>query len=178
MKDKPALNSKILPAISIILALLWLAGCKGGKIESGTQPAKPEKPPAAAAAAGEEGAGEGKKLAWSYDPTGKRDPFARPDRLPEGEAKGILQYNLDQMYIDGIFVGAGRDIAHIILPDATDWFIKVGDEIGLNRGRVKQILADGIVVEEQYLDPVDPQKIRIVEKVLKMEPVSSTLPGR
>jgi hypothetical protein len=52
----------------------------------------------------------------------------------------------------------------------------VGDEIGVNRGRVKQILPDGIVVEEQYLDPADPQKIRIVEKFLKMEPISTNTP--
>ena len=64
----------------------------------------------------------------------------------------------------------------LLCRDNSDWFVKVNDELGVNHGHVKQILTDGIVVEERLLDPVDNSKIRIVEKFLKMEPIGSTVP--
>jgi len=176
MKNKLALTLKLWAGAGICLGLVWLAGCKGGQIASGPETAKaPEPKPAAVAQPEAEAEGAGKKLGWSYDPTGKRDPFKTYEVQGSETVNPLITYNLDQMYIDGIIVGGGRDVAHVVLPDGSDWFVKVGDEMGVNRGRVKQILSEGIVIEEQYLDPVDPQKIRIVEKFLKMEPVSSSI---
>jgi len=178
MKNKLALTLKLWAGAGICLGLVWLAGCKGAQIASGPETAKPPetKPAPAAAQPEEETAGKEKKLGWSYDPTGKRDPFKTYEVQPSETVNPLITYNLDQMYIDGIIVGAGRDVAHVLIPDGSDWFVKVGDEMGVNRGRVKQILPDGIVIEEQYLDPVDPQKIRVVEKFLKMEAVSTNIP--
>jgi len=178
MKNRRALIEKAMTAVAACLVLAWLAACGGAQIATGPQAGGASKAkPEAIAAQGDTAESDKPKITWSYDPTGKRDPFQQP--TPEEVTpppKPLTTYNLDQMWIDGIIVGAGRDIAHILLPDGTDWFIKMGDELGVNRGRVKQILPDGIMVEEQYLDPVDPQKIRIVEKFLKMEPLSTNIP--
>ena len=178
MNNKLALFVKLMAGAGVCVLLLWLGGCNA-QVASGPETAKPpEKKPAVAAQTQEGATVQGKKVTWSYDPTGKRDPFMPAKDLDTGLGviPKIQQYNLDQMWIDGIFVGAGRDVAHILLPDNSDWFVKVGDEIGVNRGRVKRIEPEGIVVEEQYLDPVDPQKIRIVEKYLRMEPIGTSLP--
>ncbi len=150
----------------ILVVMLGLAACGGGSISS--SPAGAKKPEVVAPPPSEE---EGKetKLVWSYDPTDKRDPFKLPAaRGPEPYP--LRKYPLEQMWIDGIVLGGGaNNVAHIILPDNSDWFVKVGDIIGINSGGVKEIKSDGILVEEQYLDPVDLSKIRIVEKFLRME---------
>jgi type IV pilus assembly protein PilP len=179
MKNKLARFGKLITGVLFCAVLFCLAGCKGGQVATEAAPAaKPAEKKAVANADTQAGATvEEKKVAWSYDPTGKRDPFLPPKEMSKDNVLNpLLSYNLDQMWIDGIFVGAGRDVAHILLPDNSDWFVKVGDEIGVNRGRVKRIEPDGVVVEEQYLDPVDPQKIRIVEKFLRMEPIGTSLP--
>ena len=168
---------KVLKGILGIVVVVVLIGigfinCGGG--EPTGRPtvsiAKKKKAPKPSVAEKEEALGEEKAVGWSYDPTGKRNPFQPPRELKMavGEINPLFKYDLEQMWIDGIVVGGGRDVAHIILPDGSDYFIKVGDEIGINHGRVKQILPDGIVVEETYLDPKDPSKIRVVEKVLRM----------
>jgi len=177
MNNKLALFGKLMAGAGLCVILLWLGGCNA-QVASTTETVKPpEKKPAAASETQEGATVQDKKVTWSYDPTGKRDPFMPAKDIGDVQlTPKIQQYNLDQMWIDGIFVGASRDVAHVLLPDSSDWFVKVGDEIGVNRGRVKRIEPEGIVVEEQYLDPVDPQKIRIVEKFLRMEPIGTSLP--
>jgi len=152
--------------------LFFIYSCKGEITTGPTQPKVQTEKKTTATTTVEEEVEKEKKLGWSYNPSGKRDPFQLPEligeeRRSEGE---LVQYNLDQMWIDGIIVGGMRgDIAHIVLPNGNDYFVKVGDELGINHGRVKEIKSDGIIIEEQYLDPANPQQIRIVEKFLKME---------
>jgi len=179
MKIKLTLFGRFLVGAGLCFGLIVLSGCKGAQIASGPATTQQTtKNPVQAAAKEEDDNPRDKKLAWSYDPTDKRDPFQEPIEQTVGgiDHNPLTLFNLDQMWIDAIIVGGGRDLAHVILPDSSDWFIKVNDELGVNHGHVKQILPDGIVVEEQYLDPVDNSKIRIVEKSLKMEPLSLTAP--
>jgi len=155
----------------MIMFLIGFGAC-GGQITKGPaeKPKEESLPPAE-----ESEEGKATKLAWSYDPTGKRDPFEIPKPLTPPDLGACGNYYLDQMWIDGIIIGGGnKNIAHIILPNAKDCFVKVGDVIGANKGVVKDIRSDGIIVEEQFLDPVDPTKIRVVDKFLKMETESGT----
>ncbi len=109
------------------------------------------------------------KQVWTYDPTGKRNPFDIPIQKNIEEDYWIgTKYDLDQMWVDGIIWGAGRDRAHIILPGNQDIFVKVGDELGINHGHIKQISANQIVVEEVYVDPANPSEIHVIEKILEM----------
>jgi type IV pilus assembly protein PilP len=109
------------------------------------------------------------KQVWSYDPTGKRDPFEVPlQKVGEEEYWVGTKYDLDQMWVDGIIWGAGQDVAHILLPGNQDIFVKVGDELGINHGRIKQISGNQIVVEEVYVDPANPSEIHIIEKILEL----------
>lgn len=109
------------------------------------------------------------KQVWSYDPTGKRDPFEVPRESIDAEQEWPgIKYDLDQMWVDGIIWGAGEDVAHILLPGNQDIFVKVGDQLGLNQGRIKQITGNQVVVEEVYVDPANPSEIHIIEKMLEM----------
>ncbi len=108
------------------------------------------------------------KQIWTYDPTGKRDPFEVLYQEIDGEQDLATRYDLDQMWLDGIVWGAGKDVAHIVLPSKEAIFITVGDELGINHGRVKQIRGNQVVVEEIYVDPANPSEIHIIEKILEM----------
>jgi len=168
-----------LMAVSLLAVLV---GCGGDQIS--TKPAGEKKEEAVAPPPAEE---EGKetKLVWSYDPTNKRDPFRIPEDGGVKPPNPFTSYDLNQMWIDGIIIGAGgKNVAHIVLLNNREGFVKVGDLLGLNSGVIKEIRSErklpngetepaGILVEEQYLDPVDPTKIRIVDKFLRMETESA-----
>ena len=111
-----------------------------------------------------------KSKVWTYDPTGKRDIFEIPPprQNPCDKDPGTC-YDLRQLWVDAIIYGSGMDMAHVILPGNKDMMVKVGDELGLNHGRVKQIRANQIVIEEIYVDPARPSDIHIIEKVLQMK---------
>lgn len=109
---------------------------------------------------------------YSYDPTGKRDPFIVPVP-PEPDCTPKTCYDLEQMRIDCIIWGSGMEVAHVLLPSGKDVIVKKGDELGINHGRVKFIGdingQNTIVVEEIYVDPLKPADIHIIEKHLVME---------
>jgi len=148
---------KRLVGIGILFVFLGLIfSCGGGPTPQPPQPksaqGKPAKKPTAKEK--EEALEEKKELGWVYDPTGKQNPFQPPREITSRivTTNPLLKYE-----------------AHIILPDGSDHFVSVGAVLGINQGIVKQILPDGIVVEERYIDPRNPEEIRIVEKVLRME---------
>jgi Tfp pilus assembly protein PilP len=70
--------------------------------------------------------------------------------------------------VDAILFGSGMDVAHVIMPNGKDAMLRVGDEVGLNHGRVKQIRDKEIVIEEIYVDPAT-RDIHIIEKTMKMK---------
>ncbi len=104
--------------------------------------------------------------AWSYNPAGKRNPFE--DLCKTGCCGKKPVYGLSQMLLDGIIKGQDHDVAHIRLPDKRDLYVKTGDEIGPNKGRVKQITENEVVVEEIYVDPADPSEIHVIEKIIEL----------
>jgi len=101
----------------------------GAKAEAGKPGGAPEMGPEAA-----------KALVWSYDPTGKRDIFEiPPPPSPPCQSNPGTCYDLGQLWVDAVIIGSGMDVAHVILPGGKDLNVRVGDELGLNHGRVKQI---------------------------------------
>jgi type IV pilus assembly protein PilP len=108
-----------------------------------------------------------KKLAYSYDPTGKLDPF-RPIFAPEHEGvapakkKGkkkkrlpltpLQRIGLSQLKLVGIIVSPTGNKALVEEPSGKGYVITKGTYIGKDFGRVKQILKDRLVVEEEVED--------------------------
>lgn len=167
MSTKKRFEFKFLIITGILIGFfLSLSSCGSGQITTGptsTEKKSEELPPA------EEEEEKEAKPSWSYNPENKKDPFKRPQvGMPTEEC--IKSVYLDQLWIDGIIVGQGnKNVAHILCPNGDGYFIKVGDVLGVNKGVVKEIRTDGIIVEEQFVDPIDKNKIRIVDKFLKME---------
>jgi Tfp pilus assembly protein PilP len=157
------------------------AGAKGPGVEKAAAKPEPEK-----TESNQQLPEESKVQVWSYDPTGKRDIFEVPPApKPRCETNPGTCYDLSQLWVDAVIIGSGMDVAHVILPGGKDIYVRVGDELGLNHGRIKQIrdkevvekLPSGterktvipeVVIEEIYVDP-STQNIHVIEKILQMK---------
>jgi len=92
---------------------------------------------------------------YSYNPQGRRDPFAPIIVQAEPKARGanlspLERYDLSQFKMTGVVWGGYGYNAMIEGPDGKGYFIKVGTIIGPNRGVVKKITQQKMVVEEKY----------------------------
>jgi type IV pilus assembly protein PilP len=108
----------------------------------------------------------GKKPSYFYDPTGKADPF-RPlfateaERVVPAQQKVTRQrlpltplqrIDLGQFKLVGIILSRGGNKALVEEPSGKGYIISKGTYIGQNFGRVKRILKDKVVVEEEVED--------------------------
>ena len=109
----------------------------------------------------------GKKLAYAYDPKGKLDPF-RPIFAPEREGvasakkKGkkkkrppptpLQRVDLVHLNLVGIIISATGNKALVQDPSGKGYVITKGTYVGKDFGRVKQILNDRVIVEEEVED--------------------------
>jgi type IV pilus assembly protein PilP len=124
------------------------AVAKGGKAAKG----------APVAAVGAERTNYGAQLAgYSYDPTGKRDPFRSfvLDRLTQEELDAdspLEQFELGQLVVSGVVWQADRRRALVLDPSGQAYVVKVGDKMGKNDGEVTVIDDSALVVLESYVD--------------------------
>ncbi len=97
---------------------------------------------------------------YIYDPTGKRDPFqpfiaAQTPVKPIGEeipATPLQKYDLSQLKLVAIIVGAGEGSAMVQDSEGKGYIIKKGVYVGTNFGKVKTVLKDRVIIEERYKD--------------------------
>jgi Tfp pilus assembly protein PilP len=96
---------------------------------------------------------------FTYDATGKRDPFRSfiLDRLGELDdgAKGPLeQFELNQLHVVGVVWDAERQRALVTDPSGRGYVVREGTAIGKNDGRVISIDDNLVLVRETYVDYV------------------------
>ncbi|RLA86006.1 MAG: hypothetical protein DRG31_01480 [Deltaproteobacteria bacterium] len=93
-----------------------------------------------------------------YGAEGLRDPFKPFLRKeepvkPKGVAVSPLQqYELSQLKLVAIIVGDDHNRAMVEDSEGKGYIIRVGDYVGNRFGRVKEILADRVIIEEKYKD--------------------------
>jgi type IV pilus assembly protein PilP len=91
---------------------------------------------------------------YTYNPIGKRDPFA--PLITKSETKTIMarppleRFNVNEFKLTGIVWGGFGYNAMLESPDGKGYFVHVGTIIGPNRGVVKKITKQTMVVEEKY----------------------------
>ncbi|NVM21455.1 MAG: pilus assembly protein PilP [Desulfobacterales bacterium] len=122
------------------------------------------------------------KVAYFYDRTGKPDPFKSPfaigpDRVSPADKKPkkkrapltpLQRIDLSQLKLVGIVISPTGDKALVEGPSGKGYIISKGTYVGTNFGRVKRILRDRIIVEEEVEDFLSGEmKIQTTELRLK-----------
>ncbi len=139
-------------------AMIALAGCSEPQ-KAPTKPASStvQKQPIVSAPTRTEIAkvDEGRIPVYSYNPAGRRDPFA-PIIVKEskkgkgGDRPPLERYNIAEFKLTGIIWGGFGYNAMLEGPDGKGYFVRVGAILGPNRGVVKKITQNTMVVEEKY----------------------------
>lgn len=140
---------------------------KGGGAQATATPA----PKAAAAAPSEPGGNLGViDVGYTYDETGKRDPFRsflmeRAERMAlETQVRGPLeQFDLSQLSLEGVVWQTGNARALIADPAGETYIVAEGARIGKNDGRVMAIEDNMVRVKETYVDYLGRETTKDIE---------------
>jgi type IV pilus assembly protein PilP len=107
----------------------------------------------------------------SYDPSGRRDPFAPivttlglgsvDQTLPPLQRVGLTEMNLI-----AIVWGAYGYTAMVQMPDGNGYAVRRGTRIGPNNGVVSAITEKGIIVQERFTDVYGKKQEREYVKLL------------
>jgi type IV pilus assembly protein PilP len=106
---------------------------------------------------------------YTYDPTGKRDPFRsfiwdRPDKMQANADAGPLgQFDLSQLEVVGVVWRTGNARALVEDPSGESYIVGHGAAIGKNRGHVISIDDNTVIVKEIYVDYLGQETTKDVE---------------
>ena len=139
---------------------------KGGGAQATATPA----PTAAAAPSAPSGNLGAVDVGYTYDETGKRDPFRsflmdRAERMAlETQVRGPLeQFDLSQLSLEGVIWQTGNARALIADPAGETYIIAEGARIGKNDGRVMAIEDNMVRVKETYVDYLGRETTKDIE---------------
>ena len=156
---KPRKPNKIVLLLMMVLSTgVVLAGCSdSAKAPSAPSPVaqKPVQITQSQATATTTTAEAPQQPEYSYNPQGRRDPFAPIIVLSEqksrsGNRSPLERYDLNEFKLTGVVWGGFGYNAMIESPDGKGYFVRVGTIIGPNKGVIKKITQQTIVVEEKY----------------------------
>lgn len=106
---------------------------------------------------------------FSYDPTGKRDPFRsfefeRPDRRHDDATRGPLEkFDLGQLDLVAVVWRTDNAKALVMDPSGQSYIVGSGTRIGKNEGRVISIGDNAMVVKETYVDHLGNKSTKDIE---------------
>jgi type IV pilus assembly protein PilP len=93
---------------------------------------------------------------YTYDPTGKRDPFRSfilQTQKDHDDVRGPLeQFDLAQLEVVAVVWGTEKPRALVSDPSGRGYIVKEGTYMGKNDGRVITIADNALVVKETYVD--------------------------
>ena len=155
-------GSRIFLGFVLLLFILYAGGCGGGTTPSPI--AKKEKAssvekkadPKAVAGQKEPEQKEGKE--YSYNPSGKPDPFKPFIQITAKESRTVpltplQRYEISQLKLVAIISAPdGNHIALVEDSTGKGYFLKKGTWVGSNDGKVTKILKDKVLIEEPYQD--------------------------
>ena len=109
--------------------------------------------------------------ARSYDPSGRRDPFAPVlQQLGLGPTDPTLpplqRVGLTEMNLIAVIWGAYGYTAMVQTPDGNGYTVRRGTRIGPNNGVVSAVTEKGIVVQERFTDVYGSKQEREYVKLL------------
>lgn len=134
---------------------------------------QPATPPAAPPATPEAQPPAGGKPPYTYDPSGRRDPFVSlVGRGADAKANanrpaGLAGILINEVSLKGIMRDRSGFVAMVHGPDNKTYIVKPGDR--LMDGTVKSIMADAVVFSQDVNDPLSLVKQREIKKSLRSE---------
>ncbi len=152
-------QNNILAAAVLGLAVLTvLAGCSGsgsgpvktstpGTVTKQTLTSSPTQTTIQQAAA--------EAVEYNYVPGTRRDPFAPimehdTKKTKSGERPPLERYNLSELKLSGVVWGGFGYSAMVEGPDGKGYFVRTGTILGPNRGVVKKITQNTMIIEEKF----------------------------
>ena len=157
-------------SLRAFVCLAGLAAAGSGTAHAQQPAQKPQPPAPAAAAAGTTGAAA-PVAPYSYDPSGRRDPFvsllARGSD-PRGAANrpaGLPGLMIPEVAVKGIVRDRGAFLAMIQGPSTKTFIVRPGEK--LMDGTVKAITADSVVFSQDVNDPLSMVKQKEVRKTVR-----------
>jgi len=105
---------------------------------------------------------------YTYDPTGKRDPF-RSFIIDQQQARAkqergpLEQFDLNQLFVVAVVWGTERPRALVQDPSGRDYVVQEGTPIGKNDGTVLRIQDNSVLVRETYVDYLGAQTTKEIE---------------
>lgn len=164
---------KRVTAIGVAAAMLTLSACGDEAAEGAPTPAAPENP-AGATVQSKKPKRQTPPAPFTYSPIGKRDPFRSylaDIKASEAESGRPMQetelYELDQYRLTALVTGTSQPKAMVEDPEGVGHVVQVGSRIGKNGGRVTRISAKGVLIVEEFVNPVG-KRVRV--------PITLTLP--
>jgi Tfp pilus assembly protein PilP len=146
-------------AFTLILFLLGgagITGCSDSEKPAGSKTPSSVKPKQQVITQGTVTATEEKpKIVYSYNSMGRRDPFTpivvREDLKTLSEDRPPLErYSIHEFKLTGVVWGGFGYNAMLEGPEGKGYFVHVGTIIGQNKGVVKKITKEAMVIEEKY----------------------------
>jgi len=122
-------------------------------------------PAAAAAAAPRIGSG------YTYDASGRRDPFLALDhasdpRATSGKLSGLAGLTINEATVKGVVKSRGRMLAMVQAPDNKTYIVRASDR--LLDGEVRAVTAEAVVFVQNVNDPLSPVRQREIRKPLRI----------
>lgn len=163
----------------LVIFLFFLTGC--GKGSPPTILPQKEKTPAVTKKETESVKVEEKKetldkkeeIEYIYNPIGKPDPFKPFIQMTSNKEYSrntplspLQKYEISQLKLVAIIVAPEGNIAMVEDLLGKGFFIKKGTAIGKNDGKVKKILMDKVIVEEEYEDSLGQKKMNEILLIL------------
>ena len=128
-------------------------------------------PPTSPPVAKPDATGASSVTGLSYDPSGRRDPFAPIiENSLQGQSDAVLpplqRVGLTELSLIGIVWGAYGYTAMVQTPDGKGYSIRRGTRVGPNNGVVSSITDRGIIVQERFTDVYGNKQEREYVKLL------------
>jgi type IV pilus assembly protein PilP len=149
-------------ALTFFALAVLLAGCSDSQ-KTAPPPAAPaasgiqiQKQPASASTGTVPATMEEKPAEeYAYRTAGRRDPFApiiskQEKKQGLSERPPLERYNISEFKLGGIVWGGFGYNAILEGPDQKGYFVRVGSIVGPNRGIIKKITQNTIVIEEKF----------------------------
>jgi type IV pilus assembly protein PilP len=140
-------------------------------VPQATPPPQVAPAPAPAAAPPAEAAPPKSQENYTYDPSGRRDPFINllgtgtDTRQVSKKGEGTAGMTVAEISVRGVMQSRNGLIAMVQGPDNKTYIVHPGDK--LLDGAIKSITPQGLVIEQAVNDPLSVVKQREVRKLLR-----------